>query len=154
MKKIINESLSAIRALIVVLLIVCSVVPAWADAEVELKNASGTKVNEGTWSEMIAQAKQQDGYTLVLQNDVVLPKGNDRVVTKNLTVDLNGHVLSATTFDNTFNFALCINKAGKTLTIKDSQGGGKIKSEGTNGTIYGIELYPGSVVLDRVAIEV
>ena len=154
-KTIVDESLFAIRTLVVVLCVICGTVPAWAvDAEVELKNAGGTKVNEGTWSEMIALAKQQDGYTLVLQNDVVLPKGNDRVVTKNLTVDLNGHVLSATTFDDTFNFALCILTAGKTLTIKDSQGGGKIKAEGSNGTIYGIELYPGSVVLDRVAIEV
>lgn len=154
MKKIIANSLFAIRTLIVVLCVICGAVPAWADAEVELKNAGGTKVNEGTWSEMIAAAKQQDGYTMVLLADVVLPKGNDRVVTKNLTVDLNGHVLSATTFDNTFNFALCIYKADKTLTIKDSQGGGKIKSGGSNGTMYGIELYSGSVVLDRVAIEV
>ncbi len=110
-----------------------------------------------TWAEGLALANTKDGSTIRLLQDVdlILPEkvNATHTITKTMTLDLNGKILSATLL-STNTRLLYVNGAGKTLTIMDSRTGGTIRStHGYNGNGYAVQVNAGNVILGSGTIE-
>lgn len=85
-----------------------------------------------------------------LTEDVTLNTGLN--VTKNVTIDLNGHNITLTEADNadgSSNYALTFTAAGGTFTLKDSTGKGTVKHEGGRGVL----VSEGELTLDGVTVQ-
>lgn len=74
------------------------------------------------WSSALKAANGAENSTLTVLTDVGAL--GSQSITQTFTLDLNGHTLSGTA-----NKLINVNAEGKTLTIRDSQGGGKIETK-------------------------
>ena len=128
-----------------------------ADYDVEVYNASGTKISDNTtmWADGLELANSNAGSTIKLMRNIDLGTLSAyQSVTANITLDLNGKTLSATV-NGTTPCVLYVNKASRTLTIIDSKTGGKISATGArNNALYGVFVNNGNVILNSGTIEI
>ena len=130
-----------------------------ATNDVSVTTAGGVTTEYATWAEGLAAANANAGCTLQLLKDVVLDLPNvqkkQQDFTNDVTLDLNGKTLSTTTLNATYYALIRVNKAGKTLTIKDSKTGGKIVASGArDNRLDAVEVTAGNLVLKSGYLEV
>ena len=117
------------------------------------ENGGEPYVWNSTWKaaqELIDDAP--DGGTIVLERDYAGNEADKYLsVTKNITIDLNGHTLNRGLKAIQSNGSAILVGAGGTLTIRDSAGGGKITGGAANDG-GGIEMIAGTVNLEGGAI--
>ena len=95
--------------------------------------ADATVSNTMTGANLLAKADANGVITL--DGDVTLT--SKMSVSKDITLELNGYTVTATSADSYFNTIEVY--SGKTLTIKDSVGGGKITDSGLTGSGFSAE---------------
>lgn len=131
-------------------------VEALSEYDAEVIDESGTKIDQGAWSDMLQVANQNANRTLRLLRNVDLNALTaNQEIKQNMTIDLNGKTLSAT-LTSTYCRLLYLNTEGITLTVTDSRSGGAIKATGAlniNG-FYAIQVAKGNLILDKGRIEV
>ena len=88
--------------------------------------SAGKTTNYTAWSSALTAANKAENSTLTVLTDVGAL--GSQSITQTFTLDLNGHTLSGTA-----NKLINVNAEGKTLTIRDSQGGGKIEAKAAVG---------------------
>ena len=106
----------------------------------------GNTTYHATVADAIAAANgKTNAVVTILQNASVSAQVN---VTAAMTIDLNGKTISSTLASATGVFN--INASGKTVTIRDSQTGGKIDHTASyaDGYMYGINLTAGTLNID------
>ena len=118
-----------------------------------------TLIYQGDWATALTKANANADCTLQLLRDVVLDLPNvqkkQQDFTNDVTLDLNGKTLSTTTLNATYYALIRVNKAGKTLTIKDSKTGGKIVASGArDNRLDAVEVTAGNLVLKSGYLEV
>lgn len=106
-----------------------------------------TPLYQGAWSTALSTANTaaNAGCTLRLLRDVSGLNAN-QTVTNTFTLDLNGKTLTGK-----YNGSIIyINKAGVTLTVKDSKTGGKVQNVNNTyaGTAYCVNLTAGNLILE------
>lgn len=135
-----------------------SEVAATDDAKVIAADGT-TVIYQGDWATALTKANANAGCTLQLLKDVVLDLPNvqkkQQDFTNDVTLDLNGKTLSTTTLNATYYALIRVNKAEKTLTIKDSKTGGKIVASGArDNRLDAVEVTAGNLVLKSGYLEV
>ena len=116
---------------------------------VTLTKAGGSPVPYVTFAAALTEANKADGGTLTLLQDVKL-SGASQSFTTSTTLDLNGHSLRGAV-----NKLINVNKAGKTVTVKDSKGGGMIDNTyATNAQLTAVYVTAGTFVLESGTIRV
>ena len=96
-----------------------------------------------SWSGALGAANGAANSTLTLLTDVG-GLGSAQAITQTFILDLNGHTLSGTA-----NKLLDLQTAGKTLTIRDSQGGGKIATKyATKGQLVAVYVTKGTLNIE------
>lgn len=107
--------------------------------------SAGKTTNYTAWSSALGaanDAKTGENSTLTLLTDV--GGLGSQTISQTFTLDLNGHTLSGTA-----NKLLNLNTAGKTLTIRDSQGGGKIGTKyATTGQLVAVYVTKGTLNIE------
>lgn len=94
------------------------------------------------WSSALSAANGAANSTLTVLTDVGAL--GSQTISQTFTLDLNGHSLSGTA-----NKLLNLNTAGKTLTIRDSQGGGKIETKvATAGQLVAVYVTKGTLNIE------
>ena len=94
------------------------------------------------WSSALSAANAAANSTLTVLTDVGAL--GSQTISQTFTLDLNGHSLSGTA-----NKLLNLNTAGKTLTIRDSQGGGKIETKvATAGQLVAVYVTKGTLNIE------
>ncbi len=94
------------------------------------------------WSSALSAANGAANSTLTVLTDVGAL--GSQTISQTFTLDLNGHSLSGTA-----NKLLHLNTAGKTLTIRDSQGGGKIETKvATAGQLVAVYVTKGTLNIE------
>ena len=102
-----------------------------------------------TFASALTEANKADGGTLTLLQDVNVG-GAAQSFTKTTTLDLNGHSLRGAV-----NKLINVNGSGKTVTAKDSKGGGMIEDVyATNGQLTAVYVTNGTFVLESGTIRV
>ena len=102
-----------------------------------------------TFALALTEANKADGGTLTLLQDVNVA-GSAQSFTKTTTLDLNGHSLRGAV-----NKLINVNGSGKTVTAKDSKGGGMIEDVyATNGQLTAVYVTNGTFVLESGTIRV
>ena len=99
------------------------------------------------WSTALSAANGAANSTLTLLTDVG-GLGSAQAITQTFTLDLNGHTLSGTA-----NKLINVNKAGKTLTIRDSQGGGKIVTKSATSQLIAVCVTAGTLNIESGLIR-
>ncbi len=113
-----------------------------------------TVTNHATWEAALQEANEHVNSTLTLLKDISLPTVKTASeVTNTFTLDLNGKTLSATLTNGPLTFIEVVG-TGKTLTIKDGVGNGKIEVEGTEFGATAIVVKAGTLFTNGVDIRV
>lgn len=113
-----------------------------ATNDVSVTTAAGVTTEYATWAEGLEAANANENSTLQLLRDIDLTGTygitSTQGITQTFTLDLNGKKLSGAINGAILN----PNTKNKTLTIKDSENGGKIQNitPDFNGVTYGINL--------------
>ncbi len=108
---------------------------------------AGKTTKYSTFAAALKGANAAENSTLVLLQDQV--GLGVQTVTQSFTLDLNGHTLASATTK-----FITLNTAGKTLTIDDSQGGGRIELVANlDGEAYAVFINNGTVVLNKGTIH-
>ena len=94
-----------------------------------------------SWSGALDAANGAANSTLTLLTDV--GGLGSQTIKQTFTLDLNGHTLSGTA-----NKLINVNKAGKTLTIRDSQGGGKIVTKSATNQLIAVCVTAGTLNIE------
>ena len=94
-----------------------------------------------SWSSALGAANGAENSTLTLLTDVG-GLGSQSII-QTFTLDLNGHTLSGTA-----NKLINVNKAGKTLTIRDTQGGGKIVTKSATSQLVAVYVTAGTLNIE------
>lgn len=102
----------------------------------------GKTTNYTSWSGALAAANGAANSTLTLLTDVG-GLGSAQAITQTFTLDLNGHTLSGTA-----NKLINVNAAGKTLTIRDSQGGGKVATKSATSQLVAVYVTKGALNIE------
>lgn len=132
-----------------------------ADYDVEVYNASGTKISDNTtmWADGLTLANANEGSTIKLMRNID-EINTLQTITKSVTIDLNGKTISGTgatqkISSTTYYTLFYCGTAGKTITIKDSKTGGKIKAiRDLNARLYTFVSYNGNhIVLQSGTVE-
>ena len=112
--------------------------------ETSVTTSGGETTEYATWAEGLEAANASEGNTLKLLKDVDLGTITaTQTISKSMTLDVNGKVLSATVTNATS--ILTVSTTG-VVTIKDSKSGGMVSTTGSyNGTIYGVKLTKGTL---------
>ena len=98
--------------------------------------------NYTAWSSALTAANGAANSTLTLLTDV--GGLGSQAIKQTFTLELNGHTLSGTA-----NKLLDLQTAGKTLTIRDSQGGGKIATKyATKGQLVAVYVTKGTLNIE------
>ena len=100
-----------------------------------------------SWSGALGAANGAANSTLTLLTDVG-GLGSAQAITQTFILDLNGHTLSGTA-----NKLINVNKAGKTLTIRDSQGGGKIVTKSATSQLIAVCVTAGTLNIESGLIR-
>ena len=104
--------------------------------------SAGVTTNYTAWSSALSAANGAANSTLTLLTDV--GGLGAQSITQTFTLDLNGHTLSGTA-----NKLINVNKSGMTLTIRDSQGGGKIATKyATTGQLVAVYVTAGTLNIE------
>ena len=98
------------------------------------------------WSTALSAANGAANSTLTLLTDV--GGLGSQTISQTFTLDLNGHTLSGTA-----NKLINVNKAGKTLTIRDSQGGGKIATKSATSQLIAVCVTAGTLNIESGLIR-
>ena len=135
------------------------------DYDVEVYNASGEKISDddqnskASWTEGLKLANANEGSTIKLMRNVS-DVNTLQTITKSVTIDLNGKTISGTgatqkISSTTYYTLFYCGTAGKTITIKDSKTGGKIKAiRDLNARLYTFVSYNGNhIVLQSGTVE-
>ncbi len=104
--------------------------------------SAGKTTNYTSWSGALAAANGAANSTLILLTDVG-GLGSAQAITQTFTLDLNGHTLSGTA-----NKLINVNGTGKTLTIRDSQGGGKIATKSATSQLVAVYVTKGTLNIE------
>lgn len=104
--------------------------------------SAGVTTNYTAWSSALSAANAAANSTLTLLTDVG-GLGSAQAITQTFTLDLNGHTLSGTA-----NKLINVNKSGKTLTIRDSQGGGKIATKSATTQLVAVYVTAGTLNIE------
>ena len=132
-----------------------------SDYDVEVYNISGTKISDNTttWTQGLALANANEGSTIKLMRNVS-DVNTLQTITKSVTIDLNGKTISGTgatqkISSTTYYTLFYCGTAGKTITIKDSKTGGKIKAiRDLNARLHTFVSYNGNhIVLQSGTVE-
>ena len=116
---------------------------------VTLTKSGGSPVPYVTFASALTEANKADGGTLTLLQDVNVAT-TAQSFTKTTTLDLNGHTLRGAV-----NKLITVNGSGKTVTVKDSKGGGMIDNTlATNGQLTAVYVTKGTFVLESGTIHV
>ncbi|MCQ2339454.1 MAG: InlB B-repeat-containing protein [Paludibacteraceae bacterium] len=116
---------------------------------VTLTKAGGSPVPYTTFAAALTEANKADGGTLTLLQDVKVA-GSAQSFTTSTTLDLNGHSLRGAV-----NKLITVNGTGKTVTVKDSKGGGMIDNTyATNAQLTAVYVTKGTFVLENGTIRV
>lgn len=102
-----------------------------------------------------ANSNSTGGCTIKLYKDAADANNTSRPISKNMTIDLNGHTLSSKRTNTSSAYFFYINSA-VSLTVDDSKGGGKIYYEGTSNTTYNaiyVNNTGGSVIVNGGTIQ-
>lgn len=108
--------------------------------------SAGVTTNYTAWSSALSAANGAANSTLTLLTDV--GGLGSQTVSQTFTLDLNGHTLSGTA-----NKLINVNKAGKTLTIRDSQGGGKIATKSATSQLIAVCVTAGTLNIESGLIR-
>lgn len=103
--------------------------------------SAGKTTNYTAWSSALSAANKAENSTLTVLTDVGALGAQS--ITQTFTLDLNGHTLSGTA-----NKLINVNAAGKTLTIRDSQGGGKIETKSATSQLVAIYVTKGALNIE------
>ena len=104
--------------------------------------SAGVTTNYTAWSSALSAANGAANSTLTLLTDV--GGLGTQAIKQTFTLELNGHTLSGTA-----NKLLDLQTAGKTLTIRDSQGGGKIATKyATKGQLVAVYVTKGTLNIE------
>ena len=130
-----------------------------ATNEVSVTTAAGVTTEYATWADGLAAANASEGSTIKLMRNVS-DVNTLQTITKSVTIDLNGKTISGTgatqkISTTTYYTLFYCGTAGKTITIKDSKTGGKIKAiRDLNARLYTFVSYNGNhIVLQSGTVE-
>lgn len=111
-----------------------------------LLNIASVTTSKGTtpytsWSGALDAANKAENSTLKLLTDV--GGMGSQAIKQTFTLDLNGHALRGSA-----NKLLELQTAGKTLTIRDSQGGGKIETKSATSQLVAVFVTKGTLNIE------
>ena len=111
-----------------------------------LLNIASVTTSKGTtpytsWSGALDAANKAENSTLKLLTDV--GGLGSQAIKQTFTLDLNGHALRGSA-----NKLLELQTAGKTLTIRDSQGGGKIETKSATSQLVAVYVTKGTLNIE------
>ena len=130
-----------------------------ATNEVSVTTAAGVTTEYATWADGLTAANANEGSTIKLMRNVS-DVNTLQTITKSVTIDLNGKTISGTgatqkISSTTYYTLFYCGTAGKTITIKDSKTGGKIKAiRDLNARLHTFVSYNGNhIVLQSGTVE-